>query len=123
MRAATPATTAKTTTKPACKNERAAAEALGYDQQSWDNPDNTDIQPISFEKEWDELSPKEKEAVTFLGASSNKEWSKLATTCGECPDTSADMYGIVVLTSITGVYRFFLIYSIVVSVSANRGQV
>ena len=107
-----PATTAKTATTPVCLTERAAAQVLGYNQESWDTYDNIDIQPASYGMEWKDLSSEEKAAAMVLGytatsyndqsgknepASASKKWAELATTCGECPDTSVDKYNIVVL--------------------------
>ena len=93
MCAATPATTAKITATLDCLTERAAAQVLGYDQASWDDPS-------SSTKQWGSLSSEEKEAATVLGytekswngPASGKEWSKLAITCGECPGAFAHMY-------------------------------
>ena len=59
MRAATPATTAKSTTTLDCLTEQAAARVLGYTQEKWDNPENIAIQPDSFDKGWDELTARE----------------------------------------------------------------
>ena len=111
-----PATTAKTATTPVCLTERVAAQVLGYNQESWDTYDNIDIQPASYGKAWKDLTPEEKAAARVLGytatsyndqsgenepASASKKWAELATelptACGECPDTSADKYNIVVL--------------------------
>ena len=116
MCAATPTTTAKITTTLDCLTERAAAQVLGYNQESWDTYDNIDIQPASYGMEWKDLTSEEKAAAMVLGytatsyddqtgenepASASKKWTELATelptACGECPDTSADKYNIVVL--------------------------
>ena len=52
-----------------CLSERAAAQALGYTQASWDNLSGNEAEPASADKLWSALSKKEKEAVLVLGYS------------------------------------------------------
>ena len=82
----------------ACKDEQAAATALGYTQVLWDNASGKEKQPASADKAWAELTPKERAAATVLGytakswdnesgaepqpASADKYWAEL-TSCGE----------------------------------------
>ena len=60
--------------KDLTSEEKAAAMVLGYTERSWNDANGPEP------------------------ASAYKKWTKLATTCGECPDTSADKYNIGVFT-------------------------
>ena len=85
-------------TSSGCKDERAAARALGYTQVSWDNKSGKEKQPASEDKSWAALTQHERAAAMVLGytrtmwdnkseseadsASAAKHWAEL-TACGE----------------------------------------
>ena len=72
---------------PDCNSEQDAARVLGHTQTSWDNDSGRERQPASEDKDWFQLTDRERAAALRLGFNRGM-WDGLAT--GPQPAT-ADM--------------------------------